>query len=73
MSGNEATVKAKKIRSDCQDGLGDFIPGLDSAYVYDLDDDKEQGVVSMILHDADGDEIHLSCHRDMPITIRRAS
>ena len=63
------TVKAKKVRSDQNWGAGDMIPGLDNAYVYLLDDDGDE--VAMLLHDAQGGEARLTCHRDMLITVER--
>ena len=62
------TVKAKKVRSDCEDGVGDSIPGLDSGYVYARTDTEDE--VEFTLHDAQGDEFYLTCPRNMPITIK---
>lgn len=63
------TVKAKKVRE------GDFIPGLDNAYVpwepERIDDGWTVNSVRITMHDADGNELTLECHKDMPITIER--
>lgn len=61
------TVKAKKVRE------GDFIPGLDNAYVFRVS--TEEGYngneTTIIMHDAEGNEAELTCWSKMPITVKR--
>lgn len=61
------TVKAKKVRE------GDFLPGLDNAYVPWAPEDVDGYSVRILMHDADGEELTLECHRDMPVTVERKS
>lgn len=58
------TVKAKKVRE------GDFIPGLDNAYVFE-DPERTEYDITILFNDAEGGEGQLVCAHDMPITIQR--
>ena len=63
-------VKAKKVRSDYQDGTGDFIPGLDNGYVVEVIRDCEDEV-TITFHDAEGNENTITCGKNMMITVER--
>lgn len=62
-------VKAKKVRE------GDFLPGLDDAYVFqDPDRDLYDGRMNEVVirfHDAEGEEGFIQCGKNMPISIER--
>jgi hypothetical protein len=64
----EKTVKARKVRE------GDFIPGLDNAYVFTAPQESDTNpdyFVKILFNDQDGDEGCLDVQKDMPITIKR--
>lgn len=63
-NGTTMTIPAGEIRE------GDFIPGLDNAYV-PWPPQVDEYKASIIFHDAEGGEGELSCHPDMPVTIER--
>lgn len=73
---NTKKIKAENVR------LGDFLPGLDNGYVVEVD--EEHGLVSgryntafasecqiITFHTAEGDEAHIICPPDMPVTVQR--
>lgn len=62
------TVKAKKLRPQ----EGDFVTGLDNAFVVEVERaGYEDSEVTILMHDAQGDEVTLTCWKNMPITIDR--
>jgi hypothetical protein len=56
-------VKAKKVRP------GDFVPGLDNAYVVEAEQERYD-TVRITMHDKDGEEVTLICGDDMLVTVR---
>jgi hypothetical protein len=63
---------------------GDFLPGLDMGYVFDVDVDEQirtftAGEVNILMgeftvitfHDQDGDENYLILKGDVPVTVER--
>jgi hypothetical protein len=60
------TVKAKKVRE------GDFLPGLDNGYVFEVEKAADYDLHVVIwYHDVNGDENYITTWPDNQITIRR--
>ncbi len=59
------TVDASNVQE------GDFLPGLDNGYVYDEPEEVDEYRVRINFHTSEGDEAHVECPRDMPVTVER--
>ena len=73
-------IEARFIRE------GDFLPGLDNGYVFEDPEENPSltygrynaslsgdGIVMVGFHTAEGEEAHLVCPDNMPVTVERPS
>lgn len=71
----QMTVAAEEV------AMGDFIPGLDNAYVVEVEEDADfrdryniglaQDKITLTYNDAEGDEGYLILSRGTQVTVRR--